>query len=117
MKFIYMEEPIEVEMLTNINDHEHTVEQVLILRNLMFDQEFVRWGVRVEKGSQVPWSCLFEALTAALWTSGGLVRRYKKRMDIRRVAKYITGNAKGASAKSLRKAVLAALLKEAKTDA
>ena len=114
MKFIYLGEPIEAEMLTNVNDYGRATEQVLVLRNLVFDGEAVRWSVMVKKGSEPPWSCLFDALGAALWSGGGIIRRYKKRMIVRRAAKYITGNAKGASAKSLRKAVIAAVLKEAK---
>ena len=109
MKFLYLGEMIEAEMLTNVSDYGRATEQVLILRNLVFDGEAVRWSVRVKEGSELPWSCLFDALVAALWSGGGIIRRYKKRMIVRRAAKHITGNVKGASAKSLRKAVLAAM--------
>lgn len=109
MKFQYLGEMIEAELLTNVNDYGRATEQVLVLRNLMFDEEAVRWSVIVMEGSELPFSCLFEALAAALWSGGGIIRRYKKRMIVRRAAKYITGNAKGASARSLRKAVIAAM--------
>ena len=109
MKFQYLGEWIEAELQTNYNDYDNATEQVLTLRNIMFDNKQARWSVLVKEGSELPWLYLSEALTAVLWSDGGIIRRYKKRMTVRRVAKYITGNAKKASARSLRKTVLAAM--------
>lgn len=106
MTINYLGQELEVSLEEERLDFGRWREQILLIVNRANEEIMIRWSTRLLSAMPVPWLCLEDALRSVMWSRGwNIIRRIKKRIAIRRVAQYLTGDAKGASARSFRKAV------------
>lgn len=107
MRVKYLGYVLDAELLTELNDYQQRREQCLRIRRTDNPDIMIRWEVSQTVTTEAPtWLSLRDALKDVLMPPRtGIINRIKRRLRVRKHAKYLTDNAKGASAKSLRRAI------------
>lgn len=112
MKILYLGQELEAEFeYDRTNDYiEEWHKQALVIYNVQYPDYRAEWGINYRSGFPVPWTSLYRAIVVNILSNeGDIPQKRKAGRKLGIIAKYLTGNANGASAGSFRAAVKQAI--------